>query len=272
MDALSGGRLTLSAVALCCAALLAGLALMSDGASGKKKGGGPAATVTSGDQSAILSSGAVPVQARKGNGKVLVRATGNGTPLGDLTAPRKLGKGGALQLPLTDAGKKLVGGCAADHLEAVVKSRSKKGKKVKKRTSVSSTALDRNLAVCSTGSENPTARPYHGPAIDTSNAARCDFMDPAVCLQPWPNDYFTVADGATDTGRRLNLNVNSMPANKFNVHIDPTDYNRADGFSPGNLISVRIPQVDTQAAFDNSGFVPVNNLHKYDDDNQPVVV
>src|SRR3954471_13291266 len=144
MDALSGGRLTLSAVALCCAALLAGLALASDGASGKKKGGGPAATVTSGDQNAILSSGAVPVQAKKGNGKVLVRATGNGAPLGDLTAPRKLGKGGALQLPLTDAGKKLVGGCSADHLEAVVSSKKgKKGKKGKKKarkhTSVSST-------------------------------------------------------------------------------------------------------------------------------------
>src|SRR3954447_15824835 len=274
MDALSGGRLTLSAVALCCAVLLAGLALASDGASGKKKGGGATATVTSGDQNAILSSGAVPVQAKKGNGKVLVRATGNGAPLGDVTAPRKLGKGGALQLPLTDAGKKLVGGCSADHLEAVVKSKTgKKGKKKgKKHTSVSSTPLDRNLAVCSTGSENPTSRPYFGPAIDTSHASRCDFMDPAVCLQPWPNDYFTVPDGSSPTGKRLNLNTNSMPANKFGVHIDSTDYNRADGFSPGNLISVRIPQVDTQAAFDNSGFVPVNNLHKYDDDNQPVVV
>ena len=128
------------------------------------------------------------------------------------------------------------------------------------------------MAVCSIGSENPTARPYYGPAIDTSNADRCDFMDPTVCLQPWPNDYFTRADASTDTGRRLNLNINSTPANKAGVHIDPTDINRADGFSPGNLITLKIPQVETQAAFDNSGFVPVNNLHQYNDDNQPVVV
>jgi hypothetical protein len=269
MEALPGVRLTLSVLALCCVALLAALVLTSDGASGKGKRGGAPATVTSGDQTAILNAGSVPVQARKGNGKVYVRAARSGSPLGDLTAPRKLGKGGSLQLPLTDSGKKLVGGCSADSLEAVVRSRSKKGKK---RTSVSSTSLTRNLAVCSVGSENPTPQPYHGPAIDTSNADRCDFMDPAVCLQPWPNDYFTVADGSTATGRRLNLNVNSMPANRFGVHIDPTDYNRADGFSPGNLITIKIPQVETQAAFNNSGFVPVNNLHRYDDDNQPVVV
>ena len=35
----------------------------------------------------------------------------------------------------------------------------------------------------------------------------CDPLDPAVCLQPWPNDYFTVADPTTDTGRRLDLDL-----------------------------------------------------------------
>ena len=49
------------------------------------------------------------------------------------------------------------------------------------------------------GSGAPPPKPYTGPPIDTSNAGRCDFLDPAVCLQPWPNDYFTVADPSTDT-------------------------------------------------------------------------
>ncbi|MEA2504209.1 MAG: hypothetical protein QOG36_1252, partial [Actinomycetota bacterium] len=44
------------------------------------------------------------------------------------------------------------------------------------------------------GAGVPSPKPYKGPPIDTSNASRCDFLDPAVCLQPWPNDYFTVAD------------------------------------------------------------------------------
>ena len=48
----------------------------------------------------------------------------------------------------------------------------------------------------------------------TDNADRCDFIDPAVCLQPFPNDYFTVPDPTTDTGRRVNLNLFSMPQNR----------------------------------------------------------
>ena len=121
-------------------------------------------------------------------------------------------------------------------------------------------------------SENPVAKPYKGDPIPTDNADRCDFIDPAVCLQPWPNDYFTVADGSTDTGRRLALNQQSMPKNKNGLSIDNTDYLRADGFSPGNMIIVKVPEVQTQAAFNNSGIVPINNLRAYDDDNQPVVV
>jgi hypothetical protein len=271
---LSGNRLAISAVALCFAALLAGLVLSTQSANGKKKSGASkfAAVMNSGEQSSILDSGSISVRVRKGRGKVSVEALSGSTALGAVTSKRKVGKGGTLQLPLTDQGRKLLGGCSADQLQSVVRSKTKKHGKVRKRTTTFLVPLDTDLAICSKGSENPTSRAYHGPPIDTSNADRCDFMDPTVCLQPWPNDYFTVPDSNTATGRRLNLNVNSMPANRFGVHIDPTDYNRADGFSPGNLITVKIPQVETQAAFDNSGFVPVNNLHQYDDDNQPVIV
>src|SRR3954469_9807132 len=118
----------------------------------------------------------------------------------------------------------------------------------------------------------PKPKPYTGPPIDTSNAGRCDFLDPAVCLQPWPNDYFTVADPSTDTGRRLNLSADSMPANKLGVHIDPTEYNRNDGFSPGNLITVRIPGLDNPQAFRNTGAASVDHMEKYSAAGQPVVV
>ena len=274
MEALSGGRFVMTSVALCCAALLVGLLLTTQSANGKKKSGASkfAAVMNSGEQSSILDSGSISVRVRKGRGKVSVQALGGSTALGRVTSKRKVGKGGTLQLPLTDQGRKLLGGCNADQLQSVVRSKTKKHGKVRKRTTTFLVPLETDLAICSKGSENPTSRAYHGPPIDTSNADRCDFLDPTVCLQPFPNDYFTVPDATTPTGRRLNLNTNSMPANKFGVHIDATDYNRADGFSPGNLITVKIPQVETQAAFDNSGFVPVNNLHKYDDDNQPVVV
>ena len=63
-----------------------------------------------------------------------------------------------------------------------------------------------------------------------------------------------------------------MPQNKIGQAIGTHDYLRADGYSPGNMIIVKVPAVQTQAAFNNSGIVPITNLRAYDDDNQPVVV
>ena len=103
----------------------------------------------------------------------------------------------------------------------------------------------RATRACSSRTRRAATRPYR--PVPVENADRCDFLDPAVCLQPFPNDYFTVDDATTATGKRLNLNLESMPANIGGVHIDPTDMNRADGFSPGNAIIVKIPEVETPA-------------------------
>jgi hypothetical protein len=254
-----------------CAALL-GWALLAGIADGKKHGkGGGKLTVLTTQQHQAVDTGAITVQAKGRGGRVVVDgvSAGGAVPLTSSKAV-KPGKH-TVRVPLSASGKTALGGCSITGLSArFAKGKSKK--KGKKSRGAAVTTLDRDLAVCSVGSENPTARPYYGPAIDTSTASRCDFMDPALCLQPWPNDYFTVPDGTTDTGRRLALNASSMPANKNGVHIDPTDFNRADGFSPGNLITVKIPQVETQAAFNNTGFVPINDMHRYADANQPVVV
>jgi hypothetical protein len=80
-------------------------------------------------------------------------------------------------------------------------------------------------------------------AIDPDTAARCDPLA-APCLLPWPNDYFTVADPATATGRRLALVAASLPANTDGVHADPTDQNRGDGWSPGSPMLVRLEGLD----------------------------
>ena len=264
-----GTALAIAGVMLLCVGLIAGVA---DGKK-KSKGKGGKVTVLTTQQHLILDSGAVRVRV-KGSSKKRVAVDGvQGGKSVRLTKAKRIKSGKQMNLPLSAAGRTALGGCSIDALKGrVVKGNGKKRKKGKKSAGGAVAPLDRDLAICSVGSENPTPRPYYGPPIDTSNADRCDFMDPALCLQPWPNDYFTRADPTTDTGRRINLNVNSTPANNNGVHIDPIDINRADGFSPGNLITVKIPQIETQAAFDNSGFVPVNNLHRYDDDNQPAVV
>ncbi|HEV3127926.1 MAG TPA: hypothetical protein VGY32_03040 [Solirubrobacteraceae bacterium] len=104
------------------------------------------------------------------------------------------------------------------------------------------------------------------------NASYCDNFDPTVCLQPFPNNYFTALDPSTPTGRRINFNVLAMPRNAVGRPIDPTEWNRADGFSPGSLITVHIPGLDNQQALDSTGGVPLNNLPAYQNPGAPMVV
>jgi hypothetical protein len=100
----------------------------------------------------------------------------------------------------------------------------------------------------------------------------CDPLDPAVCLQPWPNDFFTTADGSTDTGRRLNLNPLAMPRNIAGNPIRPEEWNRSDGFSPGQKIVTKVPGLDTADAFARTGAVPLTDVERTYDPDQAVVV
>lgn len=77
-----------------------------------------------------------------------------------------------------------------------------------------------------------------------AEADRCDPLDTADCLLPFPSDFYTVADPRTDTGRRINLSLLSMPANTAGKHVDPSEWNRNDGFSPGMPILVHVPGID----------------------------
>src|SRR3954469_18196690 len=94
----------------------------------------------------------------------------------------------------------------------------------------------------------------------------------AATLLPWPSDGYTRLDPTTDTGRRLNLQLADMPANAAGRPIDPTEFNRNDGFSPGTLIVARVPGLDSQAAFDRTGLVPITDVGRSFDRDQPAVV
>jgi hypothetical protein len=88
----------------------------------------------------------------------------------------------------------------------------------------------------------------------------CDPLDPAACLLPWPNDYFR-QDG------RLAL-TNAMPCSKNGKPIQASDYNRSDGFSPGQIIVTLVPGLDLR----RSGAAPVTNLGRSLRRRQPIVV
>jgi len=81
----------------------------------------------------------------------------------------------------------------------------------------------------------------------TPNPTGCDSTDASACMLSFPNDLFTKANPATPTGRQVDFNVLAMPRNRAGKPIDPTDWNRADGFSPGSEIITKIPGLDTNA-------------------------
>jgi hypothetical protein len=98
---------------------------------------------------------------------------------------------------------------------------------------------------------------------------RCEFIaDGGHCLLPFPSDWFTVEDAATDTGRRIDLDVASMPVNVEGTPVDPTEINRNDGFSPGTPIMVEVPGVDLEA----EGIATIRDLGASLDEDAPIVL
>lgn len=98
--------------------------------------------------------------------------------------------------------------------------------------------------------EAPPTVPAQKPSIDSeilpqaASLDRCDVIDPEYCLFPFPNNHFTRPDANTATGIRVSLNVLSMPRNIALKPVDPTEWNRNDGFSPNQPILARIPGLD----------------------------
>jgi hypothetical protein len=92
------------------------------------------------------------------------------------------------------------------------------------------------------------------PPAPVQEALGCDPLDPSLCLLPFPNDAFTVADGDAETGRRIAFSPAAMPRNGTDLTagslggegkpVDPTEWNRNDGFSPGQAILTTVPGID----------------------------
>ena len=91
-------------------------------------------------------------------------------------------------------------------------------------------------------------------------------------MLPWPSDAYTKRDKRTDTGVRLNLRKADMPRNKSRKPINPADINRADGFSPGSALLVKVPGLDTAAAVRQSKLPPLTNLRRGLKNRSPIVV
>ena len=212
-------------------------------------------TVTTKNQAALTKSGKVTVKVKStAKAKVSLSATLSGKSKHFKKKTVKFNKNKkqtkTISLVLTSSGKTEAKKCGAKTV--LVKGTYKKGKK--KATAKKKKSLAKDSTRC--------VQPVR---------STCDPLDPSVCMQPWPSNFYTkTAD--TPTGVQLDIPIEAMPKNTAGKSIDPTELNRSDGFSPGNLVTVKIPQVETPAAFNNSGIVPATDMGKYDDPGQAVMV
>jgi len=84
--------------------------------------------------------------------------------------------------------------------------------------------------------------------LSLDDPATCEHFDAGGCLLPFPSDHFTEVDATSATGLRLALAESAMPVNVGGTPIDPTEWNRSDGFSPGSLFVLVVPGVDLEAS------------------------
>ncbi len=75
------------------------------------------------------------------------------------------------------------------------------------------------------------------------------------CLLPWPNDAFTKA-APTPTGRLVNISADATPENVHGVHINPKYENQNDGFSPGSVVLINVPNL----SLTNSNIAPSTDI------------
>jgi hypothetical protein len=106
---------------------------------------------------------------------------------------------------------------------------------------------------------------WAGHGLDPANPQSCDPIDPAQCMLPYPNDWFTKDDPTSATGRRLDLNPLAMPRNIAGKPINPVEWNRSDGFSAGAQILTYVPGMTENADIAKSGIPPVTDLGRNDE-------
>ncbi|MBN8866030.1 MAG: hypothetical protein J0H98_00605 [Solirubrobacterales bacterium] len=216
--------------------------------------------VTTGTQRALLKQKSLTVKVRA-RGRTTIRLSAKVGRDGRLFRSRSVRfarhrvQSKRIRLRLTRRGVKRLATCGAKVVRVVGTHR------VKRRRATART--HRRLAKDRSRCRGPVVKP---------EKSTCDPLDPAICLQPFPSNYYTKPDSSTATGIRLDFPEDGMPANKAGVRVDPTEINRGDGFSPGSMIVTKIPGVDTPAAFENTGFVPETDMHDYSRPDQPVVV
>ncbi len=120
-------------------------------------------------------------------------------------------------------------------------------------------------ATCDVFGSGTVSEPGQNPIVIAAAADAltrgCDAIDPANCLYPFPSDHFTRPEPGSatfKTGKRINFELQATPRNAAGKPIDPTEWNRNDGFSPGSMIATVVPGLDSLDALKATyGFPPI---------------
>ncbi len=118
----------------------------------------------------------------------------------------------------------------------------------------------------------PAPDGWAGHSGAPTNVQGCDPIDPAQCLLPFPNDWFTKPDATSATGRRVDLPQLGMPSNVAGKPIETTEWNRSDGFSPGSQILTLVPGMTKNSDLAPSKLPPVTDLAQTNDPDSGVVL
>ena len=92
------------------------------------------------------------------------------------------------------------------------------------------------------------------------------------CLFPYPDNRFTRSDRHSATGVRVAMPAAAMPVNAHGARIAAGPYDRNDGFSPGSAIVLHIPGLDSPAALNRTGAVPLGDLARAYAPRQPILL
>jgi hypothetical protein len=96
--------------------------------------------------------------------------------------------------------------------------------------------------VASLTCKDPAVRAAEPLCALDDETTTCDFLIEEHCLLPFPSSVFLKPDATTPTGFRVSYQRDAMPMNARQIHVDPTDWNTLDGFSPGALIEALFPE------------------------------
>lgn len=135
--------------------------------------------------------------------------------------------------------------------------------RVRMKAVVLSTALALGLLPMAAGHAAAEPAEKAAPARDG-----CDPIDPVACLLPFPSDFHTVPDAGTDTGLRLDLHPDAMPRNALGKGINPAEWNRNDGFSPGSMVLTQVPGIDLEL----TGAAPLTDIGASLEPDAPIVL